>query len=133
LYGTSAAPELLSLAPLLSADARAKPRFAVAGLPPTARVIDNAARLVALSGIPAYISCPAYFQAIGGPIGAEAQRRTAVLAHLAEATSLEALHTAMRSEGITHYLVTTPQDASFDPERRGAIGHVGTFAIYAAQ
>ena len=133
LYGTSVAPELLTLAPLLSSDTWAKPRFAVAGLPPTARLIDNAARLVALSGMPAYVSCSAYFEGLGGPIGDEARRRMMVLAHLAEATSLEALQTAMRSEGITYYVVVTPQDASFDPARRGAIGHVGTFAIYAAR
>lgn len=133
LYGTSVAPELLTLAPLLSSDTWAKPQFAVAGLPPTARLIDNAARLVALSGMPAYVSCSAYFEGLGGPIGDEARRRMMVLAHLAEATSLEALQTAMRSEGITYYVVVTPQDASFDPARRGAIGHVGTFAIYAAR
>jgi hypothetical protein len=46
----------------------------------------------------------------------------AVLRRRADAPSLEALQAAMLAEAIAHYVVTTSQDASFDPERRGAIG-----------
>jgi hypothetical protein len=88
--------------------------------------------LVALSGVPAYVSCPEYLLALGGFIGDEAERRLDVLARLALAPTLEALKAGMRTEEITYYVVTKPQDAPFDPDRRGAIGHQGTFAVYAS-
>ena len=131
-YGTQVAPQLLSLAPVLASGAYDHRRFIVAGLPPTARIIDDAARLVALSGVPAYISCTAYFTAIGGPISEEAQRRIMVMNHLANAASLKALQAMMLAEGISHFVVTAEQGMSFDPERREAIAHAGSFAIYAA-
>jgi hypothetical protein len=131
-YGTQVAPELIQLAPLLLHGADARPRFAVANQPADSRNIDDAARLVALSGVPAYISCPAFLLVTGGHIGDEARRRMAVMARLAGASDLAELQATMRSEGITWYVVTSQRDAAFDSERRDAIGHAGKYAVYAS-
>ena len=105
----------------------------MAGQPSNSFDIDAAARLVALSGVPAYISCPGYLLTLKGPIADEARRRLAVLRRIGDAPSLEALQSDMRAEGIAYYIVTTPRDAPFDPERAGAIGRIGASAIYAAR
>ena len=132
-YGSRVAPELATLAPLLQGRAEGKARFAMAGQPSDSFNIDAAARLVALSGVPAYISCPGYLLTLKGPIADEARRRLAVLRRIGDAPSLEALQSDMRAEGIAYYIVTTPRDAPFDPERAGAIGRIGASAIYAAR
>jgi hypothetical protein len=129
-YGTRVASELAALAPLLGVGN--KPRFAVANQPPEARNIDDASRLVALSGIPAYISCPQYLMTIKGTVSEETRRRMMVLGRLAEAPTLEALQQLMRAEGITAYVVSSPQDAPFDRERLGAIGRARNYAVYLA-
>jgi hypothetical protein len=131
-YGSRMAPELMKLAPLLARGGAERPRFAVANQPPEAHFIDDAARLVGLSGVPAYISSPTLLLAASGPLGDEARRRMAVMARLAGAATLTELQAIMRAEAITFYVVTTPGDATFDPERRGAIGHAGTYAVYSS-
>jgi hypothetical protein len=131
-YGTRVAPELAAVAPLLAVGDGAKLRFAVAGQPLEAHIIDDAARLVGLSGVPAYVSCPAYLMTLGGPVGEETRRRMAVVRRLAEAPNLESLQDVMRAEGITAYVVTSARDLAFDPERRGAIGRAGDYAVYLA-
>lgn len=124
--------DLLALAPLLAADPASRPRFAVADQPQDATVEDDASRLVALSGTPAYISCTSFLLKTGGAVGDEARRRMAVIEALAKAPNLEALQSAMRTAGVTHYVVTKPADIRFDPERLGAIGHSGSYAVYRA-
>ena len=123
---------LIKLAPLLSAGPDAKPRFAFAHQPPNSRVMDDASRLVALSGVPAYISSPNFLIATGGAVGEEARRRLAVIDQLDQAPDLEALQAAMRAEGISAYVVSSPRDASFDPLRHCAIGRDGDYAVYSA-
>jgi hypothetical protein len=130
LYGMRVAPGLMTLAPLLADSVDGKPRLAVADQPPEARNIDEAAILVALSGVPAYISCPAIWVVTGGQLGAEAQRRLSVLRELSQAPNLEALRARMRAEGITDYVATKPQDVPFDIDRRQATTRSGAFAIY---
>jgi hypothetical protein len=131
-YGTRVSADLATLAPLLAARAGTKPRFAVAGQPADARNIDDASRLVALSGVPAYVSCPGYLMTLKGTVGEEMRRRMMVLGRLAEAPNLQALQQLMRAEGITAYVVSSPQDAAFDPQRLGAIGRAGNYAVYPA-
>ena len=130
-YDQRVPPDLMKLAPLLNVRADAKPRFAIAHQPSDSRIIDDAARLVALSSVPAYISCPNFLLATGGKIGEEARRRMAALEQLDQAPSLEALQIAMRAEGITYYIVSSAGDALFDPMRLQAIGHEGEYAVYA--
>jgi hypothetical protein len=132
-FDIQTAPGLLAIAPLLTGAPETHPRFAVAGQPPEARDWDDATCLIALSGTPAYISRPAIQFALGGAVGDEAHRRMGVLARLAQEPDLEALRGAMRAEGVTHYVVTKPSDVSFDPERRGAIGRYGPYAVYRAE
>ena len=131
-YGQHVPPELIKLAPLLNARADLKPRFAMAHQPANSRIIDDAARLVALSGVPAYISCPSFLLATGGEVGDEARRRMTVLGGLDQAPSLEALQAAMRAAGVTYYIVNSASDAPFDPGRLRAIAHEGEYAIYGA-
>jgi hypothetical protein len=100
--------------------------------PPDSRVMDDAARLVALSGVPAYLSSPNFLIATGGAAGQEAQRRLAVIDQLDQAPNLEALQAAMRAEGISDYVVSSDRDARFDPQRRCAIGRNGDYAVYSA-
>jgi hypothetical protein len=132
LYGTRVAPELAAIAPLLREGGQARPRFVVANQPADTRLIDDAARLVALSGVPAYIACPALHLVTAGRIAQEAARRMDIVAQLAAAPDLAALRALMRSAGISHYVVTSPAAAAFDPERREAIGRVGSYAVYLA-
>jgi hypothetical protein len=131
-YGTTVVPEMAALVPLLTSGDSVRPRFAIAHQPPDARLTDDAARLVALSAVPAYVSSPVLFKLMGDPWRAEAERRMAVLDRLAVAPSLDALLRIMKAEGISHYVVTQGEDAPFDPDRRAALGRVGSFAVYRA-
>jgi hypothetical protein len=133
IYALKVPQELAGLAPLLLTESGTKPRFAMAHQPSDSREIDDAARLVALSGVPAYISCPKVLLTIGGTVGEDARRRLAVIDRLDHAPNLDALRTLMQQEGITAYVVSLASDAPFDPERLGAIGHQGEYAIYAAK
>jgi hypothetical protein len=92
--------------------------------------MDDASRLVSLSGVPAYIATPRAHIVYGGAVAIEARRRMAVMASLAQSSSLEMLQARMRAEGITHYVATTSDTLPFDPEFRGAVGRDGHFAIY---
>jgi len=123
--------DLMTVAGRITANSQTRPRIAVADLPATARVIDDGAYLAAFTSIPAYVSCYSYLRDLGGMRAEEATRRMAVLARLGAAPDLPKLQAIMREEGITHYVVTAPNDAPFDPDRRRATGHTGTFAVYA--
>ena len=129
-YGTSVPRELIAVAAAIDPGAAPRPRVAVANLPPEARNIDYAAYVVALTGVPAYLSCLGFLRATGGTIGVEAERRQRVLTQLAAAADLTAMQAIMRAEGITHYVLTRETDASFDPDRRHAAFRAGRFALY---
>lgn len=129
-FGLQTPRELLAIAPYLSDPANGRPRFAVANQPHEAHVEDDASRLVALSGMPAYIACPSFLLAVGGSISEEARRRLAVIEKLDRSPDVAELRRTMRIEGITHYVVTKPTDASFDPDRREALGRSGSYAVY---
>ena len=131
-YALKASPDLARVAPLLSAGSAPKPRFAVAHQPNDSSFIDDAARLVALSGVPAYVSCPKFLLTFGGPLGYEGRRRLAVIDRLDHAPNLEALRKLMQEEGITAYVVSSARDAPFDPDRLGALGRSGDYAVYSA-
>jgi hypothetical protein len=131
-YGTSVHPDLMRLAPRMRRLDGDLPRFAVANQPADSRNIDDAARLAALSGMPAYLSCPGFLIASGGAVAQEATRRMEVLRELTAAPDLEALRSLMRQERITHYIVTAPGDAAFDPGRAAAAARFGDYAVYLA-
>jgi hypothetical protein len=131
-YGNRTDPNLIAIVPLLHLGAATRRRFAFSNEPADARNIDDAARLVGFSGVPAYLSCPSFMTATGGAVAHEAARRLAVLDHLAHAPDLATLRADMREAGITDYIVNTASDLPFDPERRGAAGHSGDYALYKA-
>lgn len=130
-HGTRVEPGLMALAPALQRSAGPRPRFAIARQPADSRNIDDAARLVGLTGVPAYLSCPGFLLATGGIYGEEARRRLAVIARLDAAPDLETLRALMRAEGVTHYVATSPSDLPFDAERRHAVARSGDYALYA--
>jgi len=129
-YGSSVAPGLMELAPVVLRTAGPGARLAVANQPADSRNIDDAARLVALTSVPALLSCPGFFIATGGAAGEEARRRLAAIQRLGTAQDLDTLRTLMREEGVTHYVVTSPTDLPFDAERRHATARSGTYALY---
>jgi len=125
-------PQLMRLAPFLHNSADIKPRFVVAHQPQDTRTMDDAALLVTLSGIPAYIACPKYVLDLDGAVGAEANMRMSIVARLDQAPDLARLQALMRAEGITYYIANSENDAPFDPQRTHAIGRAGPYAVYAA-
>jgi hypothetical protein len=132
-YGTHIPIDLLRVAPQLSKSATQSSRFAVANKPTEGAAEDDASYLTALSGVPAYIS---YTRFLKSPVNTwrESTRleRLAVLGRLRRASTLDELRTLMRAARITHYVVTGPEDAAFDPKRIGATARVGEFAVYEA-
>jgi hypothetical protein len=131
-YDLKVPQELVRLAQSLSDWPTTKARFAMARQPLDSREIDDAARLVALSGVPAYVSCPTVLLTIGGAIGDETRRRLAVIDRLDHEPNLEMLRKVMRDEGISAYVVSSASDAPFDPERLSANGRAGNYAVYLA-
>ena len=131
-YDFHALPELRRLAPLIASGHDLKPRFVIAHQSPKSLAIDDAAVLVALSGVPAFISCPQYLLALGGGIATEARRRMAIVKRLDQASDLALLQSLMRAEGISFYVVQSENEAPFDPQRLSAIGREGQYAVYGA-
>jgi hypothetical protein len=131
-YGVSLPHEMNLIAPMLKIGQFEKPRFAVAGQPAETRSIDQASNLVALSGVPSYLSCPALWKVMGGGLAREAEYRLEVIHQLEQATNLSELRQMMAAAGITHLVVTDSNSLSFDPDRRHAAAHPGTYAVYLA-
>ncbi len=129
-YRPSVPRELVAVAAAIDPRTASRPRIAVANLPVEARNIDDAVFVMALTGIPAYISCPSLMRALGGTIGVEAERRQRALTRLAAAGDLTEMQAIMRAEGITHYVLTRDTDAPFDPDRSHAAFHAGHYALY---
>lgn len=129
-YDVQFPPALFAVASELKKNVEHTPRFVVAGQPEASRDIDDASALVALSGIPAYISRPRLFELRSDNVGNEARRRTEVVKRLDAAPTVSALKQLMASEHITHYLVENTTQMAFDSERAGAAWKSGQYAIY---
>ncbi|WP_245434927.1 hypothetical protein [Rhizobium anhuiense] len=129
-YDVQFPPALFAVASELEKNVEDTPRFVVAGQPEASRDIDDASALVALSGIPAYISRPRLFELRSDNVGNEARRRIEVVKRLDAAPTVSALKQLMASEHITHYLVTNTTQMAFDSERTGATWKSGQYAIY---
>ncbi|UIL28697.1 hypothetical protein LZK75_04420 [Rhizobium leguminosarum] len=129
-YDVQFPPPLFAVASELKKNVEHTPRFVVAGQSEASRDIDDASALVALSGIPAYISRPRLFELRSDNVGNEARRRMEVVKRLDAAPTVSALKQLMASEHITHYLVTDTTQVAFDRERAGAAWKSGQFAVY---
>jgi hypothetical protein len=129
-YGTRISLDLVSLARMLEATDAPKPMLAIANQPVDARNVDDALRLAALSGVPAYVSCPGYLVASGGALAAEAQRRLGVMRRLERVLNLAELRLLMRDERITHFITTLPQAHNFDAGAAGALARKGNLVVY---
>ncbi|KAA3498031.1 hypothetical protein DXM27_23945 [Rhizobium rhizogenes] len=133
LYGRQFAPVLLQLSSVLKARRGERVQFVVADQPRDARNIDDAAVLVAMSGMPAYISCPQSLLLRDDYVGREAARRMDFIDQFAKAPTFKALQTMMRAENVAYYIVTNSQQANFDPEYDSAFWKHGEYAIYSAE
>ncbi|ADY66002.1 hypothetical protein [Agrobacterium tumefaciens] len=133
IYGRQFSPVLLQLSSVLKARRGEHLQFAIADQPRDARNIDDAAVLVAMSGMPAYISCPQSLLLRDDYVGSEAARRMEVIEQMAKASSFEELRTMMRAENIAYYIVTNSQQAHFDRTYDSAFWKGGEYAIYSAQ
>ncbi|NEI68818.1 hypothetical protein GR212_04470 [Rhizobium lusitanum] len=123
-------PTLFQAAAVLKSGTDTNPRFVVADQSAAARIIDDAAVLTALSGVPAYISCPQSLIVRDDAIGIEAKRRMTIAEKLSSAPSLDALQAIMTQEKITYFVTTNNNQAPFDSRRDAAIWKNGVVAIY---
>lgn len=129
-YGIQIDRQLFRLADALQSARHQHSTLVMAHQPSSAMHYDDASVITALTGIPAYIAHPAYFKSLGGTLADETARRRSVLSLLDNAGTRDQLNTIMKANGITHYLVSRPTDASFDPDRAQTSWHVGSYGIY---
>jgi hypothetical protein len=123
-------PTLFQAATFMKSGKDTTPRFVVADQSADARIIDDAAVLTALSGVPAYISCPQSLLRRDDATGTEAKRRMVIAEKLSSAPSLDALRAMMAQEKITYFVTTKSNQAPFDSARDAAVWRDGAFAIY---
>ncbi len=129
-YGTRVSADLVGLAKVLETTGAPKPMLAIANQPPDARNVDDALRLAALSGVPAYVSCSGYLVASGGALAKEAQRRLGVMRRLEKAPTLTDLRALMRDEKITHFVTTLAQADKLDGGAASALARAGNLVLY---
>lgn len=132
-FGKSFSPGLHAVAKDLSRVADRQSRFVVAGGSPDARLFDDAVVIVAESGVPAYFSCPQSILLRKDAYGDDARRRVLVQRQLDSAASPSQLRDSMIENGISHYVVTSPDYAVFDSDRQLAAWAEGGMAIYSAR
>lgn len=131
-YGQVFSRDLAEVAKALRARADRQSRFVVAGGSPDARLVDDAAVIVALSGVPAFMSCPQSVLLRADRYGDDARRRVPVQVALDSAASLEELHRLMALNHITQYIVLDSAHATFDPNRSYADWRGNGVAVYEA-
>lgn len=105
--------------------------LAVEGLSRWRVFMDDAMKLVSLTGMPAYLSVPWVRSTLGGQ-REEVALRQAALAEVAEAHDLPAALARLRSLRIRWYVVPGPAGPRWDRERRGAAFAHGEIAVYAS-
>jgi len=130
VYGQVFSLELAVVAKVLRKRADRQSRFVVAGGSPDARILDDAAVIVALSGVPAFMSCPQSVLMRTDRYGDDARRRVTIQSALDNAASLEKLRELMTTHNITQYIVLDSSRAQFDPDRSDANWALGGSAIY---
>jgi hypothetical protein len=129
-FGRSFNSDLQLVADALREDADSRSRFAVAGTSPQSRLVDDAAIIVAESGVPAFLSSPQGILLRQDRYGDIARQRVAVQSDLDRATSPDELHNIMEANDISHYVVIGPKFAQFDPDRLYAAWSQKGNAIY---
>jgi hypothetical protein len=106
--------------------------LAVQGLAAGAVASDVAIQLVALTGVPAYLSRPFIHATRGRAEKAIAERRYAELDQVAHEPSLAAALLRARELGIRWYVVPGSAGPAWDAERRRAAFVAGRIAVYRA-
>lgn len=130
LFGRTFSPQLQQVADALREEANRSSRFAVAGASPDARLFDDAAVIVAESGVPAFFSCPQPILLRHDAYGDDARSRIVVQQALDQASSASALRDVMASNAISHYVVLGSSHASFDKDRHLATWAKDGWAVY---
>lgn len=104
--------------------------LAVQGLKERAVASDVAIQLVALTGVPAYLSRPFIHATRGGVEKALAERRFRELERIAGEPGAQAALSRLRELGIRWYVVPGAAGPRWDEERRQAAFVAGTIAVY---
>jgi hypothetical protein len=106
--------------------------LAVAGLWMGRSFMDDAVRLVGMTGIPAYLSAPFTQSTLGGRAAEVAERHRALL-RVAEETEMAAALARLRALGVRWYVVLHEDSPRWDPGRRNAVFVEGKTAVYATR
>lgn len=107
--------------------------LAVQGLKPGPVTTDLAIQLVALTGMPAYVTRPFIHVSWGGRRKEVALERYAALARVADGQTASASLARLRELGIQWYVVADNAGPRWDPERRHATFVEGTVAVYSSR
>lgn len=126
-------PGLLEAAAFLRRQAvRPGDTFAVAGLSDELAVVDVAAQLASLSGLPAYLARPYLEMIKDAPRKAVVTARLAALREIDRQTDYAAAAAMLQHIGVRWYVVTGEQGPRWDPARRHAAFVARSVGVYAA-
>lgn len=126
-------PGLPQAASFLRSQGRPGDTLAVEGLKAGWVTTDDAVELVALSGMPAYLTRPYIHVRAGGRRKEVAQQRLAALAAVAQAQSVAAARAKLQDMGVQWYVVTGNAGPYWDRERRQAAFTAGSVSLYASR
>jgi hypothetical protein len=104
--------------------------FAAAGLKLAYQTFDLSTQVVALSGLPAYLSRPHFEMIKDAPRREIATRRLAALQELEDTVQYEAAMHALRELNVRWYVVAEAEGPRWDPARARAAFKSGTVALY---
>jgi hypothetical protein len=126
-------PGLPPVASWLRSHWRAGDILAVGGLKREWVISDDAIQLVALSGMPAYLTRPHIHIEDGGRRKAVALERHAALERVAEERDAPGALRRLRELGVQWYVVAGGAGPRWDPQRREAAFVAGAVAVYASR
>jgi hypothetical protein len=106
--------------------------LAVAGLWMGRSFMDDAVKIVGMSGVPAYLSAPFMQSTLGGRAEEVAERHRALL-RVAEETDMSAALARLRGLGVRWYVVPGEGGPRWDPGRRNAVFVEGKTAVYSTR
>jgi hypothetical protein len=134
-YSYKVAQGLPQAASYLRSRTQAGELFAVQGLRTALATTDPAVQLVAMSGVPAYLTRPFIHIAAGGARAQIALTRYIALRAVEREASADAALARLRSLGVRWYVVAEKDGRGprWDPERRRAVFVDRMVAVYATQ
>lgn len=122
--------DLLAGAEILRTRARPGDTFAAWDLPTRQVSVDAPTELVALTGAPAYLARVWIHEALGGNNRIAALIRYRALGEVAQARDTASAMQKLRDLRVRWYVVTSPAQPAWDPQRSRAVWARGAVAIY---